>query len=267
MQATIDGLSNKFDLVAAKTWKNLITSRAVRMSQPDSNYYEALRDYSPDYRVCRVISDTQTGLKKLLIRVTQLYYDNFEEGNKISTYSSVDSLDGQKIIVSQTDTLDTMEQSMRAMIQNSSRLIDMELVNVLCNKFRYVHPEAMKKFLIMVAEKSAEQVDSGTFDTIKTPKNDTPYYVGLGKIVQEILRVTYRACVMDNVNMNSKQAIVIKAMNMYSSSRISDSGVLTIKRSVLKFVEECDLSSRENTNASFVLIFILYILIKSFDYI
>jgi hypothetical protein len=143
----------------------------------------------------------------------------------------------------------------------------MELVNVLCNKFRYVHPEAMKKFLIMVAEKSAEQVDSGTFDTIKTPKNDTPYYVGLGKIVQEILRVTYRACVMDNVNMNSKQAIVIKAMNMYSSSRISDSGVLTIKRSVLKFVEECDLSSRENTNASFVLIFILYILIKSFDYI
>ena len=54
-------------------------------------------------------------------------------------------------------------------------------------------------------------------------------------------------------------------MNLYRSSRVSDPIVVKIKDSVSNFIDSTKLSSREATNASLKIGFIMYIILLSFD--
>ena len=70
---------------------------------------------------------------------------------------------------------------------------------------------------------------------------------------------------MDKVNLKSKVAILMKASNLYRSSRISDPEILKIKSSVDAFVLDSKISKRESTLASLKIAFIVYIILLTFD--
>ena len=72
---------------------------------------------------------------------------------------------------------------------------------------------------------------------------------------------------IDKVNMNSKIEILTKVKNIFSSSRISDEAVVTVKRSFTYFVGNCGETTRAATIASLTIVLILYIIIKSFEYL
>ena len=72
---------------------------------------------------------------------------------------------------------------------------------------------------------------------------------------------------IDKVNMNSKIDILTKVKNIFSSSRISDEAIVTIKRSFTYFLSNCGETTRAATIASLTIVLILYIVIKSFDYL
>ena len=268
MEATINSLSNKYDVVTYKTWKGVIEARSKDVFDPSVYIHiDTLRKYDDDEAICYILSDVQSRLRSKIRLITEIYYKNVEEGNQIGSYGTVDQIDGEKIIVSQSNVFDTMVNGMIVQCQNPSRFIDTELIRVLCTKFQYVSDDALRRILIMFAELGSMQAQSNELYATKKPRGGEEFYVGVGLIVRELIQKTYRLCILDKVNMNSKTAILVKTMNLYTSSRVTDPDVLILKRSLYNFVLGCGESVREATNSSIVIAIIMYVMIRSFAFL
>lgn len=273
MEAVVNSLSKKFDLIAYKTWKGVIEARSRAVFDAGSDvdkdalHLTTLQNYDDDKKICYVISDIQTRLRNKINLITEQYYKFKESGDRIASYGHVDTIDGEKVIADSSNVMDSMLSSMLVECQNPSRFIENELIQVLSTKFQYVNEDAMRSILIRFAELGSVQAQSGELQKVVKPRGQDEYYVGVGILVRELLQKTYRLCQLDKVNMNSKGAILTKVMNIYTSSRITDDNVIKIKRSFYNFVLTCGESRRESTNASLAIAMILYIMIRSFRYL
>lgn len=267
MEAVIASLSNKYDIVKEKTWKGVIEARSKDVFAPDSIHLETLRNFTEDTDVLYLLSDIQSRIRQKIRLVTEIYYQQKEQGNLIGSYGMVDEVDGEKVITSQTNVFDTMIEGMIVQCQTTARFLDNELITVLCSKFQYISEEMLRSVLTMFTDLAAMQANSGDLFKVKKDKTGEEIYIGVGIMVREIIQKTYRACILDKINMNSKSSILIKTMNLYTSSRITDESILLIKKSLLNFVVGCQKSSRDATNSSLVIALVLYLMIRSFDYL
>lgn len=267
MESVINNLSNKYDIVQYKTWKGVIEARCQDVISPSSIHLDVFKNYDGDDKIIYILSDIQSRIRQKIRLISNLYYDAKEEGGAgIGTYSSTDTIDGEKVILSQSNIFDLMIEGMIVQVQTTARFLDNELIKALCKKFQYISEEMLRGVLTMMTETAAIQAESGDMFTQKKIKGDI-VYTGMGLIVRELIQKTYRICILDKINLNSKASILIKTMNLYTSSRVTDEDILTLKRSILYFVVGCKKSSREATNSSLVIAVILYTIIRSFDYI
>lgn len=266
MEAVIGSLSNKYDIIREKTWKGVIEARCRDIFAEESIHLKTLIEFNDDGDVLYLLSDIQTRIRQKIRLVTEQYYNMKEQGQGIGTYGTVDEVDGEKIVTAQSNIFDTMVEGMIVQCQTPARFLDNELISVLCARFQYVSEEMLRQVLTMFSELAALQAGSGELFKIKSKKGED-YYVGIGLMVREIIQKTYRLCILDKIDMNSKTAIIVKTLNLYTSSRITDESILTIKRSLLSFVVDCKKSSREATNSSIVIAIVLYVMIRSFDFI
>jgi hypothetical protein len=267
MEKVINGLSNKFDIVQYKTWKGAIEAQCVDLLDPKSIHFDTLQSYNDDKKINYVITDTQTRLRSKIRLIAELYYRAKEEGEAIGSYGHVDTIDGEKVISSSSNVMDVMITSMLVDCQNVNRLIDNELIYAICKKSPHVQEDALKRILTIFADLGKLQMESGEFYAKKKPRGEEEYYIGVGLIVTELLQKTYRLCYLDRVNMNSKFEILQKVSNIYTSSRIANEDVWVIKRSIYNFVLSCGESKRDATNASITIAIILYLMIRSFNYL
>ena len=270
MDFVISQLSNKYDIIQYKTWKGVIESRCKDILQEGSTHHDTFLNYIEDKDILYILSDIQTNLRTKIVLINRLYYDEKEKGNFIDSYSTTNTIDGEKTIVAQTNIFDIMIEGMISQVQTPARFIDYELIQVLCKKFQYVSEEMLRHVLLIFAETAATQSQSNDlFKQIvdKKSENKDVTYVGIGLIIRELIQKTYRLCILQKVNMNSKSDILIKTLNLYTSSRISDDDILVIKRSLLKFVLDCKKSTRDATNSSLVIAIVLYTMIKSFEFL
>jgi len=267
MEHVISGLSNKYDIVKEKTWKGVIEARSKDVFSSSSIHLDVLKNFYEDTDVLYLLSDIQSRIRQKIRLVTEIYYQQKEEGNMIGSYGMVDTIDGEKVITSQSNVFDTMTEGMIVQCQTTARFLDNELITVLCGKFQYINEEMLRSILTMFTDLASLQASSGDLFRTKKLRTGEEIYQGVGVIVKEIIQKTYRACVLDKINMNSKSSILIKTMNLYTSSRITDESILRIKSSLLHFVVGCNKSSRDATNSSLVIAIILYLMIRSFDYL
>ena len=267
MESVIASLSNKYDIVKDKTWKNVIENRSRDVFVSTSIHLETLSKYMEDDDILYILSDIQSRIRQKIRLITELYYQSKERGDSLGSYSNIDTIDGEKIIVSSSNIFDTMIEGMLVQIQNSSRFIDNELIRVLCTKFQYINEEMFRSILTMLSEEASRQIQSGDFYKTKKNKQGELIYIGFGLIIKDLIQKTYRLCILDKINMSSKSSILIKTMNLYTSSRITNEDILIIKRSLSTFIIGCKKSSRDATNASLVIAVILYVIIRSFDYL
>lgn len=267
MESVISKLSNKYDVIKEKTWKGVIEARSKDVYSNTSIHFKVLKDYTEDTDVIYLLSDIQSRIRQKIRLITELYYQSKEQGNMIGSYSTVDTIDGEKVILSQSNIFDTMIEGMIIQCQTTSRFLDNELIRILCTKFQYVSEDMLRSVLTMMTETAAVQASSGDLFKTKKTREGEMLYLGIGMIVKELIQKTYRVCTLDKINMNSKSSILLKTMNLYTSSRITATDILTIKRSLLYFVIGCKKSSRDATNSSLVIALVLYLMIRSFDFL
>lgn len=269
MDATIKELTARYDIVKYGTWKEVIESRARDIYNPESIHRKTLETFKDDQAIIYVLSDVQSRIRQKVKLVTQEYYKNKDWNNEIRSYNLVDEVDGEKVITATTNTLDNMIAQMLQQIQSPSRFVDEELITALSNKFTAINHDMFRRILYTFTENAQLQFDSG--DSKKTIRNrkdeNAVIYIGVELLVTELIQKTYRFCILMKTNMKSKGDILTKAMNLYSSSRVSDEDILTIKRSVVYFVTKTGESVRPATIASMSIAFILYIIIRSMQYL
>ena len=267
MQATLDGLSAKFDIVnkETNTWKLVMEARARELCQKEGNiHYHSILNFTPDQKVVYVLSDVQTRLRTKIKLVVQEYYKTLEEGKRIaSTTMTTDDLEGEKIVKELTGSLDNMIAVICNKALNANQFIRNDVVRIVSKLVPNIRPDMMRTLLMFFSNQSVVQYQKHKQDEIdKTGR----YLIGYHILITEIIQRSYRLCILEKVNMKSRLAILDKVRNTFRSSRVNDPDILRIKDSVEHLVEIAKVTSRDSTKASLKLAFILYIILLTFDY-
>lgn len=267
MQAMINGLSNKYSIVQYGTWKKVMEVRAEELISKNSIHIDTIVNYNNDAGIFYLITDIQTRIRNQINLIMEQYYKYKEDNDKISSYGlSGNDIDGEKVILSSTSTLDSMTSNLSAEILSVHQFIDPQLIGVTCRLFpglkEYMFKQTLEKFSIL----ASEQRQKGELLKI-LHRNNNEIYVGASILVKNIIQKTYRHCARNGVNIKAKIPILTAAKDAYSSSRIIDPDILAVRISVDGFIDGCNITRREATKASLKIAFILYIIIKSFKYI
>ncbi len=273
MAYVINSMTKKYDIIRVESWGALIEERCRDVLTEGSIHYKTFIEFKDDVDIVLILSDCQTNLRQKIVRVNQLYYEAKATNDKISTYSSVDVIDGKKIIVQTTEVFDVMNANMQLQILSPARLIDLELVEVLTSKYREVSVELMRSLLVKFCEMNVEQKENRSFKkkiNIQDPKSGekVPVLTSISELIQTFLQKTYRYCINSkDVDITSKKSILIKTLNIYTSSQILDEDILLIKRSFIYLITKMEISRRAATIAALTTCLILYLLVRSFDYV
>ena len=267
MAAAINNLSRKFDIVVYGTWKRTIEARCADLISTSSIHRQVLEKADDDIGILRTIQDCQTRIRDKIKNVTEAYYKARETGSTIGSRSAtVESEEHGKILVQTAKTLDVMVYNLMNELTTERLFIDRDTVKQLVPQFGSITDDMFINTLRALVGMAETQRDSSQLDLVKT-NDGRELYIGLRVLISNLIQKTYRYCMSNEVDLTNKAAIYIKAKNIFSSSRISDEGILAVKQSVSYIVDTMNISRRETTKSSLRLGILLYIIIRSFRFL
>lgn len=266
MEATINGLSEKFDIIKYGTWKCVIENRCEDLINKTSIHYNTISKYDDDKAIMYLVTDVQTRIRnKIKIIVTE-YYNVRSKGNVMTNTKLGTEIDGEKLIMDQVSTYDTMITNISNQVLNINQWLDNNYISIVVGMYNNLNTGLVKQMLTSFSQKASLQSRKQLLD--KTTKKDGQVvYEGSRVLIKYILQKTYRACIQSKVNMKNKLDILTKSKNLYASSRIADPDIVAIKQSVAYMLDDCITVTREATISSLRLSLITYIMLKSFEYL
>jgi len=266
MQATVNQLSNKYDIIRDGSWKNVIENRSKDIIANSSIHIKAIRTYDDDKAIIYLITDTQTRMRNRIKNIVSAYHETKKLGDTVGSYGSVGDLDGEKIITNQVSVLDNMISNLTNEMMNTNAFVDDKAIRVISGLFSSFKPDTLRFVLMRFSQLASSQSNSKDLEEIIRTK-DGEIYVGTRVLVRNIIQKSYRFCIKNKVNLKSRVEILNKLRNLYSSSRISDKELMQVKLSVAYFIDKQSTTKREATLSSLRIAFILYIILKTFRYL
>ena len=265
MEATIDSLSDKFDIKrpATGTWKLIMLARTHELVSTSNNIHlNAIKTFSTDDRVTYMITDTQTRIRTKIKNIMVEYYKMEKSGKTIGDSSLVETdKEGDKSVKALQNTFDAMTTSVCNRVLNINQFIRTDYMKIAASKTSNVRIDMLRQLLLKFSTLATFQYRQHKEEEIDKLGN----YVGYAILIRNLIQRTYRACIMDKVKMTSRLAILDKASDLYRSSRVSDPEILKIKASFDSMVEKAKLSSRPATNVSLKIALIIYLILLTFD--
>lgn len=265
MQATIDGLTNKFDIIEHGTWGSVMEERSKDVLV--GVHEQTLKKYDDDKAILYVISDMQTRIRNKIQIIVSRYYTTKESGDKIKSHVLAKEVDGEKIISNPGSVFDAMIANLSSNMLNTNMFVDHQIVKLVSGLFTNISPEALRQVLYQFSSLAILQAKSKQLDRVKKTNNGE-LYIGTRILISKIIQKTYRSCInSSDVNMKNPVSILLKTKNLYSSSRILDPDILAIKSSVGALVDQFVRTTRNADKASMRIAFIVYVMVQSFSYL
>lgn len=265
MEATIDSLSEKFDIKQKETstWRLQIDHRANEMLDPNNIHGKTLLNFIPDKDVVYLITDLQTRLRTKLRNITNIYYDMVKAGREVRESGMVtDDAEGKKIIKELKNSFEGMVASVSNRVLNTQQFIDSDYLLIVSKLVPNVRIDMMRNLLMQFSARATVQYQKKQSDMMS---KDGKLFVGYHILIQNLIQRLYRDAILKKVNMNSRLEILKNSMNIIRSSRILDPVIAQLKDSLDNFVIGTRLSQRDATNASLRIAFVAYIILLSFD--
>jgi hypothetical protein len=266
MNAAINGLSRKFDIVIYGTWKATIEARCEDLISADGIHHKALVKADDDKAFLYALVDTNNRIRDKIKNVTAAYYEARENGDTIGSRSATTEVEGEKILVHTAKTLDLIIYNLQNEIATERLFIDNATVHSIATQFNNVSEDMLRSALRSMVELAVTQANSKQLDLIKM-NDGHETYIGMRVFLTNLIQKSYRYCMRNGVDITNRAAVFIKSKNVYSSSRINDEDILAVKQSVTYLVEQISTSRRETTKGSLRLGLILYILVRSFRFL
>lgn len=265
MRATIEGLSRKFNITIHGSWYKVIENQCREILQQSGIYSSVIKGFTPDDKVLRMISDSQTRLRNMIKGVAQEFYKSHEANIGFGSYGRANTIAGEKLIKAGDDTILNMSSGISNSILNYSSFIDYELIASITEYVGNVTPAMFREFVVYVTETAVWQGRNGKLDLVKEA-NGRREYLGIRVLIQALLQKTYRHCIERGVNVKSKKEVFLATKNIYTSSRMAENDILEVKDALSKLVSDSKVTSRKSTMASIRTCFVLYVMVKSFSY-
>lgn len=263
MQAVVNDLSNKYDVISEGTWKNTIELSSTNLIDQTSIHYKTLITVNNDEAFRYVITDMQTRIKQRVINICEKYYEYHKKNSRISTVKTVGiDEDGNGYVIERSSNYETMMNTILTSITNKSVFVNMSVVNQVCSQFTNIRSDLLVNALNYISDQASFQMRSNDMDNFTKNKDGTVVFTGLRLLISSILRYSFRYAMKENIQLSQKHNVWISLKNAYTSSRILDPNIQNIKNSVAILVDEMNYTSREATKSSLRITIIMYVILK-----
>jgi len=271
MVATIESLTKKYDIIVEGTWRRVIEARCRDLVDDSSIHIEAFRTADHDGKFLYVISDTQTRMRDKIKIIASTYYDYNEKGIRVESSSLVKEHEGEKYLAQSVSMLDTMITNVFSEVTSINKFINKPLIVAMVNQFGATSVPLLTNFLTQISSIATQQSMKKDLDkTIiinKGQPDEQEIVVGMRALVALIIQSSYRYCIKQGLSIKTNRAkLYVDIKNIHKSSRISDENIVKVKNSVSYLVKQYGKTTREATQASLRLAFIMYIIAKSMNY-
>lgn len=264
MQAVINDLSRKFDIITKGTWRKDIEERCLDLISEKSIHYKTLLTPDNDVAFRYILSDTQTRMRTKLVTICKRYYNDHKEGNRIKSKSStgVDE-EGNVYVIERSSVYDSMVSSLITALPNTNMFVNVVDVRKVSSRFSNIRDDLLRNALVYMSTKASQQMRSNDLDNITINKDGTTVFHGMKILVSSIIQISFNYTTNQNINLKQKALLWRTLQNVYSSSRSLDVNIQNVKNSVAVLVDEMDYTTRESTKATLRLAIIMYIIFEA----
>jgi len=210
--ALYESLSKKSLLKKYHTWGGVINHRAEVMSSKACVHHKAFMDFAPDDRILYAVADTQTRIRKLVVKINILYHDLLKKETRVMSQSSYVSREGEITIREYVDDSDTLVRLMDRVIADPIDLVKDDLLD---QTLAMVPTVQMKHVKVLLAFISEHHEDTKYFDIHQMVKKMilyiTDYYRENGKTGDTMIH------------------LVVNLRNMFRSSQVTNADILYVR--------------------------------------
>ena len=267
MQATIDGLTMKYDIVRFGTWKRVIEERSKDLLGKQSIHLNTLQTGRPDDKYLYVITDTQTRIRDRVKNIVSAYYEARASGAEVRGQAAIAEGEEEKFLVEHVSSLDAMVTNVFAEVLNVRTFVEPRLVADVSRQFSAINAASLSHFLQRVSLLTKEQATAKQLDMDIITHRDGTRTVGMRKLTRDIIQGAYRYAIRNRIPLDRKAELYIRLKNVYASSRISDASINSVKDRAGILVEALTDTNRQATKASMRLAYISYVILRSFKHI
>ena len=237
--------------------------RAEEMNDPKNIHWNTMNNFLPDQKVVYILTDLQTRIRSKVRGVAEKYYEMVKAGRTIGDVDlTTTDKQGEKIVRELKTSFDSMISSICNRVINVQQFVHEDFITITHQIIRNANADLMRNMLMQYSSMATVQYQKRQQDL---ESRDKKLFLGYHILILNLIQRTYRRCIMEKVDLKNRAAILKKAVDMYSASRINDELVLKVKDSIGDFVLKGKFSARDSTRASLKIAFVVYIILMSFD--
>lgn len=270
MAATINNLSQKYDIVRYGTWRAALEARAEDLVSDESIHYRTFVNADDDEKIQYVLTDTQTRLRGKIRNIAGEYYAAHKRGESIDTRAAVQEIDGDKVLSQSVSSFDAAVSALIAEVMNRNLFIDKMLVTNIARQFSSISTSMLTTALTQLSQLATAQLATHELEVktiIRTDMGPVEVAVGVRALITMLVHTSLRYCVVNKIPLTNKLAVYYRLKNVYSASRTSDASINQAKLSVAYFVDGISRTVRESTKSSLRLALIMYVVFRALRHI
>lgn len=242
-------LSYKYLNKKLGSWQNVLEYRVEECLNPKSTNYKKLVNYTNEDAV-NLITDIQTKIRSMILSVYKVLVETVEEKSTIMSEDST-FIGGEK---NEKQVKDVVNQGhyityVKNIIYKPNELIDKNLITVVDKLFSNISSDDIYKFLKCISDEKR----------IKPNK--------LFPILEKLITVNLEYLQRQNLNVNKREnipTIIVKIKYYWSSSKVKNSDMDTVKDFLKKKVRECSGRSSNWYTSAVANAFVVYITLRMF---
>lgn len=269
MVTTYEAISNKFDIKVLGTWKRVMEKGADDAIDPNGVHGKTWNNFDNDLKIIYIITDIQSRLRSKINLFYEAYMQVKAEGDLIGSYDTVGTdTEGQKQIIANEHGIDIAIASVYQDCMSVSRIVDLKAMRLAVALFSAIRLEQLKQLIIAFSEECVKLAKIGADDK-RSKDKDTgeELLIGGHVLVQSIIQQSYRYCRNNDIDVDIPSKFIKGVKDVYTSSRISEPGIVQVRNSTMYYVSKLQSSTRESTVTALKAAFIIYIVLLSLKYI
>lgn len=151
-RATYSLLSGQYDIRRYGSWRALIEARSRDLISPNSIYRQALQSFSPDPKVIRIVTDTQSRIRELVKKIYAIYLDTLNSNARVATTSAtMMTTDGEMILKDRKSGYGSYLRYAHEIIQSERSFVRDELLEVVSSAMRTMPVPLLRDTLIYMS--------------------------------------------------------------------------------------------------------------------
>lgn len=244
-----DELTLKSDIKRMNSWNELIDERCKSYIERGSTHFSRYTTFEPDSTVERYVRDVNNGIRKIINRITDTYYEMYEAGKKITTSKQTVELDDGLVVRDVTRNETIYRQYLFEIIYDKPTFVKKELMDIIIDMHNTASVAQLRTSLEYLSDNVEKKTTAGKDVT---------------KLMQMTMEHAIEYITVNKISMRD-MTFLFFMRNVYTSSRTTNAKLLEMRRLGEKVVGNAINSKNTADIAAVRTAVFLYVLLRVFS--